>query len=343
MATSKQATRIAINGFGRIGRCIARILEGAGGEQEVELVGINDLTDARTLAHLLQFDSVHGTFEGEVRAEDGALIINGRKVPISAEKDPSKLPWAALGVDVVLECTGLFTSKEKASAHLKAGAKRVVISAPGGADVDGTFCVGINLEGYDPAKHVVISNASCTTNCLAPVAKVLHQRFGIVKGHMVTVHSYTNDQNVLDLPHKDLRRARAAALSMIPTTTGAAKAIGLVLPELKGKLDGTAIRVPTPNVSLVCLTAQLAKKTTKDEVNAAFREAAEGALKGVLGYETRPLVSTDFIGSALSSVVDAEMTQVVGDDLVEVQAWYDNEWGFSNRMVDLARTMAQRA
>ena len=334
-------TKIAINGFGRIGRCIARILLSRG-VQDLELVGINDLTDAKTLAHLLQYDSVHGKLDSEVRAEDGGLLIAGKRVPIYAEKDPSKLPWKSLGADIVLECTGLFTSKEKASAHLNAGAKRVVISAPGGADVDGTFCVGINLDSYDPAKHVVISNASCTTNCLAPIAKVVHQRFGIVKGHMVTVHSYTNDQNVLDLPHKDLRRARAAALSMIPTTTGAAKAIGLVLPELKGKLDGTAIRVPTPNVSIVCLTAQVSKKTTRDEVNGALREAAEGPLKGVLGYEIRPLVSVDFIGNPLSSVVDAAQTQVVGDDLVEVQAWYDNEWGFSNRMVDLARYLAQR-
>jgi glyceraldehyde 3-phosphate dehydrogenase len=334
-------TKIAINGFGRIGRCIARILASRAGS-ELELVGINDLTDARTLAHLLAFDSVHGAFDGEVKAEDGALVIAGRKVPISAERDPAKLPWKALGVDVVLECTGLFTTKEKASAHLKAGAKRVVISAPGGSDVDGTFCVGINLDGYDPTKHVVVSNASCTTNCLAPVAKVLHQRFGIIKGHMVTVHSYTNDQNVLDLPHKDLRRARAAALSMIPTSTGAAKAIGLVLPELKGKLDGTAIRVPTPNVSIVCVTAHVSKKTTRDEVNAALREAAEGPLKGVLALETRPLVSVDFIGNPHSSIVDVEQTQVVGDDLVEVQSWYDNEWGFSNRMVDLAAFMAQR-
>jgi glyceraldehyde 3-phosphate dehydrogenase len=338
---AKSATKIAINGFGRIGRCIARVLFARGGG-DLELVGINDLTDARTLAHLLQYDSVHGTFAGEVRGDDGSLVINGQRVPISAERDPAKLPWQALGAEVVLECTGLFTTKEKASAHLKAGAKRVVISAPGGADVDGTFCVGINLDSYDPAKHVVISNASCTTNCLAPVAKVLNQRFGIVKGHMVTVHSYTNDQNVLDLPHKDLRRARAAALSMIPTSTGAAKAIGLVLPELKGKLDGTAIRVPTPNVSIVCLTAQVGKKTTRDEVNAALSEASEGALKGILGYETRPLVSVDFIGNPLSSIVDAAQTQVVGEDLVEVQAWYDNEWGFSNRMVDLARFLSQR-
>jgi glyceraldehyde 3-phosphate dehydrogenase len=335
------ATKIAINGFGRIGRCIARIMYAQGGD-DLELVGINDLTDAPTLAHLLQFDSIHRTFAAEVRADGGALVIAGRKVPISSERDPGKLPWKALGAEIVLECTGLFTSKEKAGAHLKAGAERVIISAPGGADVDATLCVGINLDAYDPAKHTVVSNASCTTNCLAPVAKVLQQRFGILKGHMVTVHSYTNDQNVLDLPHKDLRRARAAAMSMIPTSTGAAKAIGLVLPELKGKLDGTAIRVPTPDVSIVCLTAQVAKKTTRDEVNRAFQDAAAGELAGVLGFETRPLVSSDFIGNPLSSIVDAAQTQVVGDDLVEVQAWYDNEWGFSSRMVDLARYLARR-
>jgi glyceraldehyde 3-phosphate dehydrogenase len=335
------ATKIAINGFGRIGRCIARILL-ARGAGDLDLVGINDLTDATTLAHLLQFDSVHRTWGADVQAEGGALVIAGRRVPIYAERDPSKLPWKALGVEVVLECTGLFTSKEKAAGHLVAGAKRVIISAPGGSDVDATLCVGINLDAYEPAKHTVVSNASCTTNCLAPVAKVLHDRFGILKGHMVTVHSYTNDQSVLDLPHKDLRRARAAALSMIPTSTGAAKAIGLVLPQLKGKLDGTAIRVPTPDVSIVCLTALVAKKTTRDEVNGALQAAATGELKGVLGYELRLLVSNDFIGNPLSSIVDAAQTQVVGEDLVEVQAWYDNEWGFSNRMVDLARYMAKR-
>ncbi|MFI5305749.1 MAG: type I glyceraldehyde-3-phosphate dehydrogenase [Polyangiales bacterium] len=336
------AAKIAINGFGRIGRYIARVLleRGDRGDAGLELVGVNDLTSADTLAHLLQFDSVHGALKTDVRAIDGGLQVGGRKIPILAEKDPSKLPWKSLGAEIVLECTGLFTSKDKASAHLTAGAKRVIISAPGSADVDGTFCVGINLDSYDPAKHTVISNASCTTNCLAPVAKVLNDRFGIIKGHMVTVHSYTNDQNVLDLPHKDLRRARAAAISMIPTTTGAAKAIGLVLPALKGKLDGTSIRVPTPDVSIVCLTAHLAKATTRDEVNQALQAAASGELAGVLGYETRPLVSVDFIGNPLSSVVDAAQTQVVGGDLVEVQAWYDNEAGFSNRMVDLARFVA---
>jgi len=333
--------RIAINGFGRIGRCVARVLF-AQAKADLELVAVNDLTDAKTLAHLLQFDSIHGTYPLPVQVSGASLTIGGREVPILAERDPSKLPWAKLGVDLVMECTGLFTSKDKAAAHLAAGAKRVVISAPGGADVDATFCVGINHTLFDPKKHFVVSNASCTTNCLAPVAKVLNGRFGIVKGHMVTVHSYTNDQNVLDLPHKDLRRARAAAMSMIPTSTGAAKAIGLVLPELKGKLDGTAIRVPTPNVSIVCLTAQVAKKTTRDEVNAALEQAAKGELLGVLGYETRPLVSVDFIGNPLSSIVDAAQTQVVGDDLVQVQSWYDNEWGFSNRMLDLAHFIASQ-
>jgi glyceraldehyde 3-phosphate dehydrogenase len=335
------ATGIAINGFGRIGRCIARALVERRVD-DLELVAINDLTDARTLAHLLEFDSVHRRFPGEVRAEDNALVIAGRRVPIFAERDPGALPWKKLGAEIVLECTGIFRTKAKASKHLDAGAKRVILSAPGGSDVDATFCVGINLDGYDPRKDVVISNASCTTNCLAPLAKVLHDSFGMRKGHMVTVHSYTNDQSILDLPHEDLRRARAAALSMIPTSSGAAKAIGLVLPALKGKLDGMAIRVPTANVSLVCLTAHLARTVTRDEVNAALESASKGALAGVLGYETRPLVSCDFIGNPLSSVVDAEQTQVLDGDLVEVQSWYDNEWGFSQRMVDLARFVASR-
>jgi glyceraldehyde 3-phosphate dehydrogenase len=336
------ATKIAINGFGRIGRCIARILLNEG-PSDIELVAINDLTSAEVLAHLLAFDSVHRRFAKTVEAKEGALIIGGKRIPVLAEKDPAKLPWKSLGASVVIESTGLFTSREGAQKHLDAGAQRVIISAPGGSDIDGTFCIGINTDSYDPAKHVIVSNASCTTNCLAPLAKVLHSSFGIVKGHMVTVHSYTNDQRVLDLPHKDLRRARAAALSMIPTSTGAAKAIGLVMPELKGKLDGTSIRVPTPNVSLVCLTAHVSKKTTRDEVNKALKEASTGSLKGVLAFEERPLVSSDFIGDPHSSIVDAAQTQVVGDDLVEVQSWYDNEWGFSNRMLDLVRVMAARA
>jgi glyceraldehyde 3-phosphate dehydrogenase len=336
------AIKIGINGFGRIGRCVTRVLF----EQnvsDVEIVGINDLTSAETLAHLLAFDSVHGRFSKPVSVNDGALVIGDKKIPVLAEKDPAKLPWKSLGASTVIESTGLFTSREGAQKHLDAGAQRVIISAPGGSDIDGTFCIGINSDGFDPAKHKIVSNASCTTNCLAPMAKVIHEKLGIVKGHMVTVHSYTNDQRVLDLPHKDLRRARAAALSMIPTSTGAAKAIGLVLPELKGKLDGTSIRVPTPNVSLVCLTAQVSKKTTKDEVNQAFKAAANGALKGILAYEERPLVSTDFIGDPHSSIIDAAQTQVIGEDLVEVQSWYDNEWGFSNRMVDLARLIAAKS
>jgi glyceraldehyde 3-phosphate dehydrogenase len=336
------ATKIAINGFGRIGRCLARILLSEGAS-DIELVAVNDLTSAEALAHLLAFDSIHRRFSKPVEAKEGALIVGGKRIPVLAEKDPAKLPWKSLGASIVIESTGLFTSREGAQKHLDAGAQRVIISAPGGSDIDGTFCVGINTDSYDPAKHVIVSNASCTTNCLAPVAKVLHSSFGILKGHMVTVHSYTNDQRVLDLPHKDLRRARAAGLSMIPTSTGAAKAIGLVLPELKGKLDGTSIRVPTPNVSLVCLTAQVGKKTTKEEVNKALKDAAGGSLKGVLAYEERPLVSSDFIGDPHSSIIDAAQTQVIGDDLVEVQSWYDNEWGFSNRMLDLVRVMAARS
>jgi glyceraldehyde 3-phosphate dehydrogenase len=335
------ATKIAINGFGRIGRCVARVLFDAG-ITDIELVGINDLTDAPTLAHLLKFDSVHRTFKQDVKAEGSGIIVGNKNIPIFAEKDPGKLPWKDLGVDIVLECTGIFRSKAKAGAHITAGAKRVIISAPGENDVDATFCVGVNSDQYDASKHTVFSNASCTTNCLSPMAKVLNDTFGIVKGHMVTVHSYTNDQQLLDLPHKDLRRARAAAVSMIPSSTGAAKAIGLVLPALKGKLDGTAIRVPTVDVSLTCLTVQVGKQTSRDEVNAALKSASEGALKGILGYEPRPLVSSDFIGDPRSCIIDADQTQVVGGDLVEVQGWYDNEWGFSTRMVDLTRLVAKK-
>jgi len=335
------ATRIAINGFGRIGRCVTRILFDSA-DDDLELVAVNDLTDNDTLAHLLQFDSIHRTFGQEVKVDGEHLLIGGHRIRAMAERDPSKLPWKELGVDVVLECTGVFRDKDGAGKHLAAGANRVIISAPG-KQVDGTFCVGINSDSYDPAKHEVVSNASCTTNCLSPIAKVVNDTFGILKGHMVTVHSYTNDQRILDLPHRDLRRARAAAMSMIPTTTGAAKAIGLVLPELAGKFDGTAIRVPTPNVSMVCMTVVVSKQTTRDAVNNALREAAEGPLEGILGFEERPLVSSDFIGDSHSSVVDAAQTQVVGGDLVEVQSFYDNEWGFSARMLDLARVMAARS
>ncbi|MEM8607138.1 MAG: type I glyceraldehyde-3-phosphate dehydrogenase [Myxococcota bacterium] len=332
------ATKVGINGFGRIGRCVARIIAERG--DDLELVGINDLTSAEMLAHLLEWDSVHGHFSHPVKAEEGAIWIGDRRIPVSAERDPAKLDWKSLGAEVVLECTGLFRTQEAASAHLNAGAERVIISAPARGDVDGTFCVGINSDQFDAANDRVISCASCTTNCLAPLAKVLNDSFGIIKGHMVTVHSYTNDQRILDLPHSDMRRARAAAVSMIPTSTGAAKAIGLVLPELKGKLDGTAIRVPTPNVSLTCLTAHVSKQTDRDAVNAALKAAAEGPLHGVLQFEERPLVSSDFMGNPHSSIVDAAQTQVVGGDLVEVQSWYDNEWGFSNRMIDLTRLVS---
>jgi glyceraldehyde 3-phosphate dehydrogenase len=330
-------TRIAINGFGRIGRCVARVLFGK--QTDIELVAINDLTDPKTLAHLLTYDSVHRKIGAKVEAGADSITVDGKKIPIFSKKDPGELPWKSLGVDIVMECTGLFRDKAGGEKHLKAGAKRVIISAPGEKDIDATFCVGINTSSYDPAKHFIVSNASCTTNCLAPIAKVVNDSFGLVKGHMVTVHSYTNDQNILDLPHKDLRRARAAALSMIPSTTGAAKAIGLVLPELKGKLDGTSIRVPTADVSITCMTAVVSKQTTVAEVNAALEAASNGALRGILGFETAPLVSSDFIGDPRSSIVDAAQTAVVGGDLVEVQSWYDNEWGFSSRMIDLATHM----
>lgn len=323
--------KIAINGFGRIGRKAMRLAT----ERGMDIVAINSLSPVETDAHLLRFDSIHGPWKEKVEIADGFLVIRGKKIHIAEHKDPTKLPWKDWGVDVVLECSGAFTEREPASAHLKAGAKKVIISAPS-KDADGTFCIGINDKLYDPSKQHVISCASCTTNALAPVAKVLDEQFGIVKGLMTTIHSYTNDQKVLDLPHKDLRRARAAAMNMIPTSTGAAKAIGLVLPKLKGKMDGLAIRVPTPNVSLVDLTAVLAKNTTKDEVNAAMKRAAEGELKGILRYETLPLVSSDFNGDTHSSNFDAESTMVSEGNLVKVLSWYDNESGYSARLLDLA-------
>ena len=332
------STKIGINGFGRIGRCVARAIL-ADAKSDLEIVGINDLTDDATLAHLLEFDSVHRRFEHEVSAVDGGLQIGDRTIATSAERDPSKLKWKDLGAEVVLECTGVFRNSDTAKAHLDAGAKKVIVSAPAKGPIDATFCVGINTDSYDASKHHIVSNASCTTNCLAPVAKVVDEVFGIVKGHMVTVHSYTNDQRILDLPHSDLRRARAAGLSMIPTSTGAAKAVALVLPQLAGKFEGCAIRVPTPDVSLVCLTVVVGKQTTVEEVNGALQAAAEGPLKGILYFETKPLVSNDFIGNPHSSIVDAAQTQVVGGDMVEIQAWYDNEWGFSNRMIDLTRVL----
>lgn len=332
------SVKIAINGFGRIGRNVLRQIFLNGRESEIEIVAINDLTDSQTLAHLLKYDSVHRTFPHEVKAEGQSLFVKGKEIKVFAEKDPSKLPWGTLGVDVVHECTGIFTKKEKASLHLQAGAKKVLISAPS-PDPDITLAYGVNHTDYRADEHNVVSCASCTTNCLAPVAKVLLESFGIVRGTMTTVHSYTNDQNILDLPHKDLRRARAGALSMIPTTTGAAKAVGLVLPSLKGKVDGFAIRVPTPNVSVVDFVAELEKDVTVEEVNNAFRVASEGPLKGVLGYCTEPLVSSDFIGCTNSSTVDAELTMVLNKKLVKVISWYDNEMGFSARMVDVTAMM----
>lgn len=332
------ALRVAINGFGRIGRMVLR----AGCENKnIEFVAINDLTDAATLAHLFKYDSVHGIFQGKVEHTSDSLIINGKIIKIYAVKNPAELPWKTDKIDVVLEATGLFTARDKAELHIQAGAKKVVISAPA-TNEDITIVMGVNQQLYDGKKHNIISNASCTTNCLAPVAKVLHETFGIEKGLVTTVHSYTNDQNILDLPHRDLRRARAAALSMIPTTTGAAKAVSLVLPELKGKLDGMSIRVPTPNVSVIDLVAVIKEKADVDKINAALQEASNGALKGVLGFSVEPLVSIDFNGNPLSSIVDASCTKVICDNMVKVVSWYDNEAGFSNRVVDLFEMIASK-
>jgi glyceraldehyde 3-phosphate dehydrogenase len=326
--------RLAINGFGRIGRCIVRAALKRG-VKDLEFVSINDITDTKTLAHLLKYDSVHGTLDADVKASEKGIVVNGKEIPVTAVRSPADLPHAANKVDLVLECTGLFTEKEKAEGHLKAGAPRVVISAPAkGADI--TVAYGINHQQIDKAKHKIISNASCTTNCLTPVAKVLLDAFGIKRGLMTTIHSYTNDQNLLDLPHKDLRRARAAALSMIPSTTGAAKAVAEVIPALKGKLHGTAVRVPTPNVSLVDLTVEMEKAATAEEINAAFKKAADGALKGVLVYSDAPTVSVDYNGNPASSIFDATSTFVIDGNFAKVFAWYDNEMGFSNRMVDVA-------
>lgn len=327
------ALRVAINGFGRIGRSVLRA---AAKEKGIEFVAINDLTDAKTLAHLFKYDSVHGIFPGKVEAGDNELIINGKAIKIFAVRNPEELPWKKEKIDIVLESTGLFTSRDKAELHLKAGAKKVIISAPAtGEDI--TIVMGVNQHLYDPKKHNIISNASCTTNCLAPVAKVLNDSFGIEKGLITTVHSYTNDQNILDLPHKDLRRARAAALSIIPTTTGAAKAVSLVLPELKGKLDGMAIRVPTPNVSVVDLVVTLSKKTDAEKINAALLKASKGPLKGILGFSEEPLVSIDYNGNPLSSTVDGLSTKVIEGNMAKVISWYDNESGFSQRVIDLMK------
>lgn len=326
------SVRIAINGFGRIGR---NFLRASKGYKEFEIVAINDLTNAKTLAHLLKYDSVHGIFNADVKATDSGISVDGKEIAITALTDPAKLPWYDLKVDIVIESTGLFTDRAAAQKHLDAGAKWVLISAPA-KEPDATICMGVNEETLDVSKHKIISNASCTTNCLAPVAKVLLNEFGIVRGLMTTVHSYTNDQRILDLPHSDLRRARAAALSMIPTTTGAAKAVGLVLPALKGKLDGMAIRVPTPNVSVVDLVAELGKDTTAEEVKAALKKAAEGPMKGILQYTEDPIVSIDCNGNSHSSIVDAAVTKVLENRMVKVLSWYDNEWGYSSRLRDLA-------
>jgi glyceraldehyde 3-phosphate dehydrogenase len=330
--------KVGINGFGRIGRNILRAALGSG---DLDFVAVNDLTSAETLAHLLKYDSILGNLDAKITARDGGIAVNNDHFKVLSEKDPSKLPWKDLGVEVVFESTGLFTDRDAAAKHLAAGAKRVIITAPA-KKPDVTLLMGVNEETYDPAKHQIVSNASCTTNCLAPIAKVLHETFGLEKGWMTTIHSYTNDQQLLDLPHKDLRRARAAALSIIPTTTGAAVAVGEVLPELKGKLDGFSMRVPTPNVSVVDLAALLGKNTTAEEVNAAFEKAAAGPLKGVLAVSHEPLVSVDYRKNPNSSIVDAPYTKVMLGNFVKVVSWYDNEWGYSSRCVDLVRYMAKK-
>ncbi len=335
------ALKVGINGFGRIGRNVLRAAKKQG-FNDIDFVAVNDLTDTKTLAHLLKYDSVHGRFDGTVEADGDAIVVNGDRMRVLSEKDPAKLPWTELGVDVVLESTGRFTDRDQAAKHIEAGARKVVISAPAkGEDI--TIVYGVNHTKYDPAKHHVISNASCTTNCLVPVVHVIKEAFGFVNGFMTTVHSYTNDQQILDLPHKDLRRARAAALSIIPTSTGAAKATSLVLPEVKGKIDGVSLRVPTPDVSVVALSASVEKKTTADEVNAAFRAAAaSGPLKGVLFVSDEPLVSVDYIGNLASSTIDALSTNVVDGTLVNVTSWYDNEMGYSARCVDLMRYLGSK-
>ena len=343
------AIKVGINGFGRIGRNVLRCAIERG-EFEVALVNhksrrldfkaINDLTYAQTLAHLLKYDSVHGVLNADVSATEDTIVVNGKEIKVFAEGDPSKLPWGELGVDIVIESTGRFTKGPDAAKHIEAGAKKVIISAPG-KEVDATIVMGVNDSIYDPSKHHILSNASCTTNCLAPVAKVVNDHFGIVKGLMTTVHSYTNDQQILDLPHKDLRRARAAGMSIIPTTTGAAKAVALVLPELQGKLNGFAMRVPTPNVSVVDLVVELAKPATAEEINSTLKAAAEGPMKGILEFNPLPLVSRDFNGNRNSSIVDGLSTMVIGD-MAKVIAWYDNEWGYSNRVLDLALLVAEK-
>ncbi len=332
------AIRVGINGFGRIGR---NIIRASGGDSSIEWIAVNDVADAKTLAHLFKYDSVHGIYKGDVQTKDRSIMINGKEVKVFAEKDPARLMWKELGVDIVIESTGLFTAREKAQVHMTSGgAKKVLISAPA-KDEDITIVLGVNDYRYDPQQHHIISNASCTTNCLAPFAKVLHENFRIKKGLMTTIHSYTNDQRILDLSHQDLRRARAAAMSMIPTTTGAAKAVGLVLPELKGKLNGFSMRVPTPDVSVVDLVAEIEKNTTAEEINAALKEAAGGKMKGILAYSDEPLVSIDYLGNPHSSIIDGRSTLVIEGNLIKVLSWYDNEWGFSCRMIDLIKLVAK--
>lgn len=333
------ATKIGINGFGRIGRNVFRA---SLTQSDVEVVAVNDLTDAETLAHLLKYDSVHGTLDTTVEAGKDAIIVGGKEIKVLSERDPANLPWSELGVELVIESTGRFTKRDDAAKHLVGGAKKVIISAPS-KDADRMIVMGVNEDIYDPASHDVVSNASCTTNSLAPLAKVLHERFGIKRGLMTTVHSYTNDQQILDLPHKDLRRARAAGESIIPTTTGAAAAVGKVLPDLNGKLNGMAMRVPTPNVSVVDLVAELEQNVTASEVNDTFKAAATGSLKGILAYSDDPLVSRDYNGDPHSSIIDGLSTMVLDDNMVKVVSWYDNEWGYSNRCVDLAAYMMKQA
>ena len=332
------AVKVGINGFGRIGRNVFRA---AYKNPEVEIVAVNDLTDVKTLVHMLKYDTTHGRFAGTVEAAEGGLLVDGKFVKVFAERDPGNLAWGSVGAEIVIESTGIFTAKEKAELHLKGGAKKVVISAPA-SNEDITIVMGVNEDKYDAAAHTIISNASCTTNCLAPFAKVLDEKFGIVKGLMTTVHSYTNDQRTLDLAHSDLRRARAAAENIIPSSTGAAKAVSLVLPQLKGKLNGMAFRVPTPNVSVTDLVVELAKNVTVEEVNAALKEASNGALKGIMNYTEEALVSSDFNGDPASSTIDSLSTMVAGDNLVKVVSWYDNEWGYSNRVVDLVTFIAKK-
>ena len=332
------AVRIGINGFGRIGR---QVFRAAYDYPEIEVVAVNDLTDSATLAHLLKYDSVHGTFPAEVKSEGENLIVNGKELKVLSERDPAQLPWGELGVDIVIESTGIFTQGEKAGLHIQAGAKKVVISAPAKGE-DLTVVLGVNHEDYNPAEHHIVSNASCTTNCLAPVAKALNDKYGIVKGLMTTVHAYTNDQKILDLPHKDLRRARAAGMSIIPTTTGAAKAVSLVIPELKGKLNGMAMRVPTPDVSVVDLVVELEKEATAEYINATLREFAANAPDKVMKVSDEPLVSIDYTTCPYSSVVDSELTMVMEGNMAKIISWYDNEWGYSNRVVDLVRYMVSK-